>query len=165
MMNKIAAVMSCVGVAAVIGMALLTGVDVVGRYGFNEPVQGGVELVELLMVIIVACGIAVTTAADDHISVDSLFDKLPSLGQQILRVWAGVISTFVFAILTWQGVNGGIDAVDSRKATSILKVPMSPFQYFLAIGFLASFIFSLIQTILLLRTRKRGFLPPSGRGE
>ena len=154
-MNKLANVISLLGVAAVICMALLTGVDIVGRYGFSAPVQGGMELVELLMAIIVACGIAVTTAADDHISVDSVFDKLPPLGQRILRIFAGVISTFVFAVLAWQGVNGGIDAVDSGKATSILKVPISPFQYFLAIGFMASFLFSLIQTILLLCTKKR----------
>ena len=154
-MNKIGVVMSYVGVGAVICMALLTGVDIVGRYGFNQPVQGGVELVELLMAVIVACGIAVTTAADDHISVDSLFDKLPPFGQKLLRVFAGVISTFVFAILAWQGVNGGRDAIDSGKATPILQVPISPFQYFLAIGFMVSFLFSLIQTVLLLRSKKK----------
>lgn len=153
-MKKVVAVMSYAGVAAVMGMALLTGVDVVGRYAFNKPVQGGVELVELLMGIIVACGVAVTTAADDHISVDTVFTKLPSLGQQVLRVFGGIICTFVFAILAWQGFNGGIDAADSGKTTSILKVPISPFQFFLAIGFLVSFMLLLIQTIPLLRKKK-----------
>jgi TRAP-type C4-dicarboxylate transport system permease small subunit len=154
-MKKIAAAMSYVGVGAVMCMALLTGVDVVGRYGFNKPVQGGTELVELLMGIIVACGVAVTTAADDHISVDTIFGKLPSSGQHVLRVFAGIISTFVFAILAWQGANGGIDAIDAKKTTSILKVPVSPFQFFLAIGFLASFVFLIIQTIVLLRAKER----------
>ncbi len=153
-MKKVVAVMSYAGVAAVMGMALLTGVDVVGRYAFNKPVQGGVELVELLMGIIVACGVAVTTAADDHISVDTVFTKLPSLGQHVLRVLGGIICTFVFAILAWQGLNGGIDAADSGKTTSILKVPISPFQFFLAIGFLVSFMLLLIQTIPLLRKKK-----------
>jgi len=154
-MKKIVAAMSHVGVGAVVCMALLTGVDIAGRYAFNKPVQGGAELVELLMGIIVACGVAVTTAADDHISVDTIFGKLPSSGQHVLRVFAGIICTFIFAILAWQGVNGGIDAIDAGKTTSILKVPISPFQFFLAIGFLASFVFLLIQTILLFRTKKR----------
>jgi TRAP-type C4-dicarboxylate transport system permease small subunit len=155
MMKKIVVAMSYVGVGAVICMALLTGVDVAGRYVFNKPVQGGVELVELLMGIIVACGVAVTTAADDHISVDTVFGKLSSSGQHVLRVFAGIICTFVFAILAWQGANGGMDAVDSGKTTSILKVPISLFQFFFAVGFLVSFMFLLIQTILLLRTKKR----------
>jgi TRAP-type C4-dicarboxylate transport system permease small subunit len=153
-MKKTIAVMSCVGAVAVMGMALLTGVDVIGRYFFNKPVQGGLDLVELLMVVIVACGIAATTAADDHISVNSLFDKMPSLGQRLLRVFSGVISTVVFAILAWQGVNGGIDAIDSGKTTPILGAPVSPFQLFLALGFLVSLIFLFIQTILLIRTWK-----------
>jgi TRAP-type C4-dicarboxylate transport system permease small subunit len=134
-MKKIAVAMSYVGVGAVMCMALLTGVDVAGRYALIN--RQGVELVELLMGIIVACGVAVTTAADDHISVDTIFGKLPSSGQHVLRVFAGIICTFVFAILAWQGVNGGIDAIDAGKTTSILKVPISPFQFFLA-TFLAS---------------------------
>jgi TRAP-type C4-dicarboxylate transport system permease small subunit len=155
MMNKIVVVVSYVGAGAVMCMALLTGVDVAGRYAFNKPVQGSMELIELLMGVTVACGVAVTTAVDDHISVDTFFDKLPSFGKHILRVFAGIIGMFVFAILAWQGVNGGIGAVDLGKATSILKVPISPFQFFLAIGFLASFMFTLIQTILLLRGKKK----------
>jgi len=39
-----------------------------------------------------------------------------------------------------------MDAVDSGKTTSILKVPISPFQFFFAVGFLVSFMFLLIQT-------------------
>jgi TRAP-type C4-dicarboxylate transport system permease small subunit len=147
--------MSSVGALAVMAMALLTNVDVVGRYVFNKPVQGGLDLVELLMAVIVACGIAVTTAVDDHISVDSLFDKLPSFGQRILRIFAGLLSSVVFAILAWQSVQGGVDVFDSAKATNILKIPIYPFQFFLAVGFMASLIFSVVQTILLLRTKKK----------
>ena len=155
MLNKILGVMSYMGAGAIMCMALLTGVDVVGRYAINQPVLGSVELIELLMGIIVACGVAVTTAADDHISVDTLFVKLPSFVQHILRVLAGIIGTFVFAILVWQGVNGGIKAIDLGKETSILKLPIPPFQFFLAIGFLVSFMFLLMQTISLLSGKKK----------
>jgi TRAP-type C4-dicarboxylate transport system permease small subunit len=150
--------MSYLGAISIMGMALLTGVDVVGRYFFNKPVQGGFEMIELLMAIIVACGIAVTTAGDDHISVDSLFNKLPSLVQRPLRILSGLISTLVFAVLAWQGFHGGIDSMDARQATPILGIPVSPFQLFLTLGFLVSFVFSLFQAILLLHARKRSIV-------
>jgi TRAP-type C4-dicarboxylate transport system permease small subunit len=98
-MSRLIAIITYVGVASIACMTLLTGIDVAGRYIFNKPVQGGFELIELLMAVVVGCGIAVTTAADDHISVDSLFDKLPSLGGRLLRIFSAVVSTFVFAVL------------------------------------------------------------------
>ena len=154
-MKRILAVVSYLGSFTILCMALLTGVDVTTRYVFNNPVDGGVEIIELMMVIVIACGVAMTTAADDHISVDSLYDKLPPLGQRLCRLSAGLITTLVFAVLAWQGIHGWLDAIEAKKATHVLEISTSPFQLFLALGFFISFIFSLIQTLPLLQMRKR----------
>jgi len=155
MLKRVFSITSYVGVASVICIALLTGTDVVGRYFFNSPVRGTIDLIEVLMSILFACGIAVTTALDDHISVDSLYDKLPSLGQHILRVFAGSVCTFIFFILVWQGFQGGMIAMKSGKVAYTLDIPLFPFRFILAIGFLVSLIFSIRQMVLLLRSRPR----------
>lgn len=155
-MNKLITIITYVGAVAIGCMALLTGVDVVGRYVFNKPVHGGFDMVELLMVIIVACGVAVTTAADDHISVDSFFGKLPPSWQHILLVFAGAVSTFIFGILAWQGIMGGMDTLKAGKSTAILKAPITPFQLFLALGFLVSFLYSCFHLYSHVRGLKRG---------
>jgi len=159
MLKKVFAIMSYVGVVSVVCLALLTGTDVVGRYFFNSPVRGTIDLIEILMVILFACGIVVTTALDDHISVDSLYDKLPSRGQYILRVFAGSVCTFLFFILVWQGYQGGMIAAKSGKVSPTLDMPLSPFKFFLAIGFLASLIFSIKNLVLFLRNKP----PPEQR--
>jgi hypothetical protein len=41
------------------------------------------------------------------------------------------------------------------QATATLKIPVSPFQLFLALGFLVSLMFSFAQTVLLLRQWKK----------
>ena len=78
MLKRVFSIISYIGVASVACIGLLTGTDVVGRYFFNSPVRGTIDLIEILMSVLFACGLAVTTALDDHISVDSLYDKLPS---------------------------------------------------------------------------------------
>jgi len=155
MLKRVFSITSYVGVASVICIALLTGSDVVGRYFFNSPVRGTIDLIELLMSILFACGIAITTALDDHISVDSLYDKLPSLGQHILRLFAGSVCTFIFFILVWQGFQGGMIGLKSGKVSPTLDVPIFPFKFFLTIGFLVSLIYSIRQMVLLLRNKSR----------
>ena len=155
MSNRVVAIISYIGAASVVCIAFLTGVDVTGRYVFNKPVRGSIDLIEVCMAIAVACGIAVTTALNDHISIDSLFNVLPSRGQHLLQLFAGIVGMFIFALLTWQGFQGGIDVVKSGKATFILELPLFPFKFLFAFGFLFSLIFSINQTILLLRNKKK----------
>jgi TRAP-type C4-dicarboxylate transport system permease small subunit len=153
MLKRVFSITSYIGIASVACIGLLTGTDVVGRYFFNSPVRGAIDLIEILMSILFACGIAVTTALDDHISVDSLYDKLPSLGQDILRVFGGSVCTFIFFILVWQGYQGGMIAAKSGKVSPTLDIPLYPFKFFLAIGFLVSLIYSIRQMVLLLRRK------------
>jgi TRAP-type C4-dicarboxylate transport system permease small subunit len=153
MLKKVFAITSYIGGASVVCLALLTGTDVVGRYFFNRPVRGTIDLIEILMGVLFASGIAVTTALDDHITVDSLYDLLPSLGQLILRVLGGSICTFIFFILVWQGYQGGMLAAKSGKVSPTLDIPLFPFKFFLAIGFLVSLIYSIRQLILLFRRK------------
>jgi TRAP-type C4-dicarboxylate transport system permease small subunit len=154
MLKRVVTIISYVGAGSVACIAFLTGADVTGRYALNKPVLGTIDLIELLMAIAIASGIAVTTALDDHISVDSLFQNLPSRGQHLLLLFAGIVCTFIFALSTWQGIQGGIDVIKSGKATYILEIPLFPFKFLFTFGFFFSLIFSIHQTILLLRNKK-----------
>jgi len=154
MLGKIKAIISYIGVAFVVFLALMTGIDVLGRYAFNSPVRGGVDLTELLLVVIVTCGIVITTAEDNHISVDSVFDKLPPLGKKILLIFGSVVSVLMFAIFVWQGGIGVMDAIRSATGTLMLEIPVFPFKFILALGFFISLIFSIRQFVRLFFNKK-----------
>ncbi len=49
------------GIALLI-MMVLTFVDVIGRYGFNNSIFGTSEIIELLMVVVIFAGIAFVIA-------------------------------------------------------------------------------------------------------
>ena len=149
MLGRIVGVISYIGVAFVVCLALMTGIDVFGRYAFNSPIRGGVDLTELLLVVIVACGIVVTTAEDNHITVDSVFDKLPPHGKKILLIFGSAVSVLMFAIFVWQGGIGTKDAIRSATGTLMLDIPVFPFKFILALGFFISLIFSIRQFVRL----------------
>ena len=137
--------MSYLGMIAVVFLALLTGVDVVGRYLFNSPLQGTFELTEVFMCLVVAFGIAYTTAKDEHIMVDALFVKLPSSAQRKLIVVANIFAALVFAVLCWKGMETGIDSIRDKETTELLNVPVFPFKFVLVLGFFLSLIFVVVR--------------------
>lgn len=54
-------------------MMVLTFVDVVGRYVFNKPIFGSIEMIQFMLAITVFSGLALVNADDSHVTVE-LFD-------------------------------------------------------------------------------------------
>jgi TRAP-type C4-dicarboxylate transport system permease small subunit len=154
MLNKIGTCMSYLGMSAVVFLALLTGMDVVGRYLFNSPLQGTFELTEIVMCLVVAFGIAFTTAKDEHIMVDALFEKLPSSAQRKLTVVANTCGVLVFGILCWKGVETGIESIRDKEATELLNVPVFPFKFILVLGFFLSLLFVIVRIVQLMNRKQ-----------
>lgn len=89
------------------GLVLVTCVDVVGRYLFNNPLGGAFELTQVMLGALVFAALPLTTGAGAHVEVDLLVPLLPDRLAAILgriggRVTAAVLLYFAFrlAILT-----------------------------------------------------------------
>lgn len=66
-----------VSAAVVFIMMMITVVDVIGRYVFNAPLFGALELTELLMGLLVYMGLPLATYRREHITISLLTDALP----------------------------------------------------------------------------------------
>ncbi|MDZ7853873.1 MAG: TRAP transporter small permease [Halomonas sp.] len=64
--------------ATLFGMMLLTTVDVGGRYFFNAPILGTVELTQLMLAALVFLSLPVVCWRQEHVSVDLLDAVFPS---------------------------------------------------------------------------------------
>lgn len=116
-------------------MILIISIHVLGRYLFNKPLTGSIELVELLSVVVVFCSIAYTQLMKGHVTVDVLTRLMPWKVQRILISVMWFLGAFLFLALAWQGVILGQADVSPILATStILSIPIAPFKFVLAIG-------------------------------
>lgn len=91
-------------------MMVSISIDGLGRYLFNHPLQGGLQLTELyFMVILTFLGMPATYATGGHIRLDAIrpwLDKIPyALSERFNSLLAGG----AFGIMAWQA---GVVAIE-----------------------------------------------------
>jgi TRAP-type C4-dicarboxylate transport system permease small subunit len=117
-------------------MMLLVAADVTGRYVFNKPIKGTMEIEELMMVVTVFLSLAYCTFTKGHITVELLLSRLSRHSQAILNSVASVVSILVLAIIIWQmGLRGWLELLSpTGRVTMLLNIPVAPFILLAAIG-------------------------------
>jgi TRAP-type transport system small permease protein len=110
--------------ALLVGLMVLTVVNIVGRWLFDTPLPGAVELTEIGMVAIVFLGLAYAQVRGDHIRVDLLYEQLGARGRKVLNLFAALVSFATVAFMTWRlGVYAG-QLGASGRTTSALRIPL-----------------------------------------
>lgn len=107
-------------------MVLLITVGVVGR-AFGKPIIGDVELVQVMMVIVIAAGLAYAQSENAHISIGLVVDKFSPRAQSFVA-WAGDLMTCgVCAIVGWVYLGAGITGMSGfSRSTDMLEIPTTP---------------------------------------
>jgi TRAP-type C4-dicarboxylate transport system permease small subunit len=110
--------------ALLVALMMLTVVNIVGRWLFDTPLQGAVELTEIGMVAIVFMGLAYAQVRDDHIRVDLLYQQLGARGRSVLDLFAALVSLATVALMSWRlwVYAGQLGA--SGRTTSALRIPL-----------------------------------------
>lgn len=126
----IAGVMMCV-------MMLHISADVFLKYVFNKPLTGTVEAVQYYYMIgVVYLPLALVQQRNRHISVELLFDRLPSWGQRACDGFGLICAAIFFGILAYRSL---LDAVSAWQIGEIIMgsatIPIWPSRFFLPISF------------------------------
>jgi TRAP-type C4-dicarboxylate transport system permease small subunit len=112
-----------------LAMALITAIDVVGRYFFSAPLPGGYEIVQYLMALSVFAALPLATRAEGHLTIDLLTSRLRGRAQRVHRVIILCIITLVLAFLAWRmGAQAGHLSEGAAQSGS-LSIPLAPVAY------------------------------------
>ena len=110
-------------------MMILTVVDVVGRKFLGHSVQGGLELTELAMLVLIFAALPAATLAGQQIYFD-LFDSFLS---RPARRWQALIGNLLSALFlagaAWFVVGKAGNTRVMGDITAQLSIPIAPFQY------------------------------------
>jgi TRAP-type C4-dicarboxylate transport system permease small subunit len=117
-------------------MMLLVAADVIGRYVFNSPIYGAMEMGELMMVILVFLGMSYCTLERAHVRVELLVSRFSERTQVILDIIMSIASAAIFALIVWQmGMQGWQGLFSpSGRITLLLGLKEAPFLLIAAIG-------------------------------
>lgn len=122
----------CMGL--LFSMMLLGTADVTGRYIFNKPIIGTVEIFGILLPAIVLLGLAYTQGAQAHIRMEVLVLRLPRRVQTILSFITTICMLFVSALILWQGVALIITYRHMGRTIETIGVPLFLTQILVPLG-------------------------------
>jgi TRAP-type C4-dicarboxylate transport system permease small subunit len=124
------------GAAAAIllfGLMALTAADVVGRYIFNWPLRGAFEITELLLLALIFAGLPLASRADEHVTLDFIDMALGARGRLLLRRLIDLVCGIVILGLAWRVWIKAGKIAGYGDTTEVLRLPVGPFVYFMAI--------------------------------
>lgn len=115
-------------------LMLLVVAHVMGRYLFNLPIPGAVELIQFSMVFVVFLGFGYCAAQQGNVRVDLLVARLPRRTRAIIDTITCLLSIGIVSLITWQGVVQAVDLRYSGHVSGVLRIPHFPFMILLVFG-------------------------------
>lgn len=134
--NALATNLDYVAGAAVVGMMLVTIMDIALRLlRISQP--GAYELVEMLGGAAVAFAMAHTTLNKGHVAVSIIIQKFPKRLQRILDSVTSLLGCALFGLASWFIFLIGLDYKTSGQTSMTLEIPMHPVAYAMAFSLAA----------------------------
>lgn len=127
-------VANVVSLLGLVAMTTVTVVDVAGRYLFNRPLPGALELSELLMVFLVFGAFAVTELRNGHVDIDVVVTKLSPRWQALSETFAVLLSTAFWGAITWRTALHAQNVWHAGETTPNLSLPIAPFVWVATAG-------------------------------
>lgn len=125
---------SYVGMGSIVTMMTVTFGHSIGRYAFESPVPGMVELSKVLLVLAIFMIIAYCQVEKGHISVGLIVDRMSRRKQAIVDSVTYTICFVTGSVALWRTIVKGIYVFDQGPRGAILGIPDAPFVMVVAFG-------------------------------
>lgn len=127
---------------------LLTVADVTGRYLFNFPIQGTIDIASALLVASTLLTLAYIQHKDKHIYVDFIVTRVPPKVRHTMELFALIIFFLIAAIGAWRCAPDMVMSWQTGEATSgIIEIPYAPLRTVVFFSFVLLTLCLLIQLI------------------
>jgi TRAP-type C4-dicarboxylate transport system permease small subunit len=133
---------------------MLTIILVILRYGFNEAIIGGSELMEYLFIYTTAIGAAAALGRREHIKITWFVDKLSPIYRKIVDTLAFLLIALINAVMIyysipWIRTVGGFES-------PVLRLPNRLIQIIIPIGCGLVILYCLYHILMVIRGVDQG---------
>ena len=133
---------------------LVTILQVILRYGFNQALLGGDEVMEGLFIYTTALGAATAIRRRQHISITFLVDRLPPVFNKAADVLVHLLVILVNVVMIHYS-QGWIRQVGGHESP-VMRVPEWLFQISVPLGCALVILYCLFNIFLILRREETG---------
>ena len=128
-------------------MMMLTIADVVLRFLFDSPIQGGADMSAMTLVVVVACSIGYSARSGGQVVVELFADAFSEKVSRTVDFGMHLIGLAMLVILVWRLLESGLSASEVGETTTTIHIPFEPFYYILAFGMALYAIVLLVEVI------------------
>jgi TRAP-type transport system small permease protein len=122
------------GGALLLTLLSLIIVDVTGRYLFNAPVFGSLDLYGVLLALIVASSIGYGGRSGAHVSADVFARLVGPRTERVTAVGVKLLAASVMTASAWQLMVSGRVSGQLGESTQLLNIPFQPIYDALGFG-------------------------------
>lgn len=127
--------MNLFGASSIMVLIFLVTADVIGRYAFNNPLPGQMEITEMLMIMAIFSGMAYTQRVGGHVRMDVFCTKvLKGRLYHVNEFFTIVLSLLSYAVVTVYSFKHTVGAFQSGSISIYLGIPLWPAWLFVPIG-------------------------------
>lgn len=154
--RKIENILLFIGVAMLLIMMFLGAGDVLGRYLFNNPIKGALEVSQLMMAGVALLCWGYTQAIKGHINIEILLVRYPARVQSVINFISLILTIIIFGLITWQSTLIAMETLKQNRMLENIPLPLFPFKLMVPVGAFVLCLESIIQVIHLIFGVKRG---------
>lgn len=123
-----------IAVVALLGLVLVTNIDVVGAKLFVKPLPGAYDAVIFFQIVAIAFAAAMTQIIGRHVRVEFLLRLLPRRAQDIIDSIIFLSLLVFFIVIVWQSFVLGQHFQAILVVSQEVEIPLYPFAYVIAAG-------------------------------
>ena len=127
---------ACVWISGVVLVliAILTFIEVIARYIFNNSIVGVQEISELAIVVVLYFGLAYSTFNRSHVKVDVILNAMRPGAAMITQGIMSLLCIVFSAPAAWQVFRQGLVFLENGRTTNLMHIPFWPFYFAAAFG-------------------------------
>lgn len=123
-----------IGMAGILVMVLITGIDVVGAKIFLWRLFGAIDMVQLSQIVAIAFACAFTLIVGRHVRVEFFVARLPRRAQGVIDSFVSLLGLGLFILIIWRLYVLGHTFQTTGESTPTAYIPLYPFAYGIALA-------------------------------
>lgn len=137
-------------------MMLLGAFDVLGRYLFNRPITGTMEISSVCMGAIVFFSWAATQRDREHVNVELFISRYSTRMRAAADCFTLSLSLLLFALIAYQSTKIAIRSYEEFRTLPVLEIAIWPFHALVPIGAVVLCLAIVLQIVSSIAVLKKG---------
>ena len=112
----------------------LVGANITGRYVFNRPVDGTLEIGQLVLASVIFFSLAYTQMEDAHIRVTAALRFLPSKWQDKFEITILAVGLLMMILMAYRSLPFALESFEMREVHMSVDIPIWPTKFIFFLG-------------------------------